>query len=77
MVALIGGLAIYGFARVAWRAVGVSMLAMMLCYCQMFSSTYRFSLLDLAAATMLSMLMTTFVLLYLRAIQARCEVINI
>lgn len=69
-VALIGGLAIFGCTRVSRSLVGVSTLAMVLCYFQMFDGTYRFSLFDLVAATALSMLMTSFFLMRLRVFQA-------
>ncbi len=70
IVALIGGLAIFGSARISRRLVGVSMLAMMLCYCRMLSSIDRFSLIDLVATAALSVLMTIFFLLRVRAFQA-------
>ncbi len=70
IAALIGGLAIFGCTRVSRRFAGVSMLTMMVCYCQMFSRLYRFSLIDLVAITALSMLGTSFCLLLIRVFQA-------
>jgi len=70
IAALVGGLAIFGCTRVFRRLAGVSMLAMMLCCCQMFSRVVRFSLFDLVVTTVLSMLGTSLCLLRIRAFQA-------
>jgi hypothetical protein len=65
--ALVAGLVLYGYSKISQRFVGVSMFAMTFCYCRLLSSGYHISILELLMTASLSMFMTTFFLLRLRA----------